>query len=101
MKDFANKNYANEKKSIILKINSFLDRFKRFIDCNKTFNIILILSSFYFNSIRKRYKYIEARIKRRLSFSIKNNIYITSLNDVNDCRVISVSDSNFNKILIR
>ena len=59
------------KKSIISRINSFSNRFKRFINRDKAFNIILILLGLYFNLIRKRYKYFEIRIKRRLSFFIK------------------------------
>ena len=70
-KDFVNKNYANKKGIDTIKNKLFLNRFKRFINRDKAFNIILILSILYSNSIRKRYKCVELYIERKLSFSIK------------------------------
>ena len=61
-KGFANRNNADKEESIILKINSFSDRFKRFINRDKAFDIILILLGLCFNSMRKRYKYSKIRV---------------------------------------
>lgn len=48
------------------------NRFKKqLINRDKTSNIMLTLLNLCFNLIRKRYKYFETRIKRRLSFLIK------------------------------
>ena len=55
----------------MLKINFSLNRFKRLINRDKAFNIILILLNLYLNLMRKRYKYSKIYIKRKLSFSIK------------------------------
>ena len=57
-------------------MNFTLNRFKkRLINRDKTLNIMLILSNLCLNLIRKRCKYFEIRIKRKLSFSI-NVIFI-------------------------
>ena len=55
----------------MLKINLLLNRFKRFVNRDKAFDIILILLNLYFNLMRKCYKYSKIYIKRRLSFLIK------------------------------
>ena len=49
--------------------------------------------------MRKRYKYFEISIKRKLSFSIKINIYIILSYDINNYRVININNNNFNRNL--
>ena len=47
----------------MLRIDFSLNRFKRLINYDKTFDIILILLNLYFNLMRKRYKYLKVYIK--------------------------------------
>ena len=61
----------NESTESKMKKDSALNRFEnRLINRDNALNIILILLDLCFNSMRKRYKYSEARIKRKLNFSI-------------------------------
>ena len=63
-------------KLIKSKINFNLKRnIIRFIKRNNIFKIILILLNLYRTSIRKYYKYLKIRIKRKLNFFV-NIIFI-------------------------